>query len=586
MLAALLAVVLTVAVTRWLQSHYEESFAVRMARTTAAYVGAVTPAPAPPPIPPVRRGRRVPAPAPPPPPPPRITRGFDIPQLLTQARALRTLPGWTSDVEVYYGTAPLIDAAAPPLDSGSVHGALVPLLDHERRLVGAVEIRPHRLPRGPLPGGMGFVFPAGLVVVAAALAIALGQRPLRRGGYALAALLLAVAAYADVRAAARQSTDRWLVDTRRLLQEAATRLPPPRARAAITDLVALVGDAELVAGEPGESAPQRARIDGQRRAVAAVLIGPGRWVELRTIPAEDATIGWGLLLLTCAFAGPAAIWTIRWAERTPRRLRRETAIAWGFLAPAGVHIAAFFVGPLLLLLYLALHSHEAFVGLTNVRSVLRDPDTWLAVRSTAIYALYVPVATALALVFALMLHDRGGRPQATWPERLARGALFAPAAGSIVASAMLWQLGLMRTDAWRAPGAALIAIMALSIWVAVGAQLLVFLVALQGIPRAYGDAARVDGAGAWRRFWRITFPLLRPVIGFVFVTGIVNALQLFTIVEMLRPNGVESPAHRVYALALASGSGPASALALLFFVALIPLTVLQIGSLRRRIGEA
>jgi ABC-type sugar transport system permease subunit len=216
--------------------------------------------------------------------------------------------------------------------------------------------------------------------------------------------------------------------------------------------------------------------------------------------------------------------------------------------------------------------------------VLRDPATWIAARTTVVYALYAPVATMLALLFALLLHDRSGRPRAAWPDRLVRGALFAPAAGSVVALALLWQLGLIRTAVWSAPRTALIALMVLSIWVAVGAQLLVFLAALQGIPRAYLDAARVDGAGPWRRFRRITFPLLRPVIFFVLVTGIVSALQLFTLVHVLAPEGTDSLAHRAYALGAAGDSGQASALALVFVLALIPFTGLQLRALRRGMG--
>ncbi|HEY6098482.1 MAG TPA: hypothetical protein VIW03_03570, partial [Anaeromyxobacter sp.] len=378
-IAAAVAAVLTLGATRWLQLRYDRAFAFRMAATTAGYIAAVTPAPIPPPAPPAPRARRGRAPralpqtpaTPPPPPPAHPPRGYDLPQLLTQARALRTLPGFTSDVEVYYGTAPLVDATAPALSpddlrelDGASQGrwraraALVPLKDRDgRAVVGAVAVRPRPLPRGPLPGGIGFAVPAAIVAVAAAAAIAFRRRPLRRGGYAAAALLLAVAGYADVRAAARQSTDRWLLDTRRLLQEAATRLPLPRARVALDDLVSLVRDAELVPGDPGETAPRRVRIEGQRRAVAAVLIGPGRWVELRTVPAEDASIGWAAVLLACAFVGALAIWTLRWAERTPRRQRRETVIAWGFLAPATLHLAVFTIVPLFLALYLALHSH-------------------------------------------------------------------------------------------------------------------------------------------------------------------------------------------------------------------------------------
>src|SRR6185503_605028 len=190
------------------------------------------------------------------------------------------------------------------------------------------------------------------------------------------------------------------------LQEAASRLPPPRTRAVSDELVALVDDAEIVPGDPGESPPRRQRIDGRRRAVAAVLIGPGRWVELRTVPAEDATIGWGIALLACAFLGPMAIWGVRWAERTPPRSRRETVIAWGFLAPTGLHLAVFTIAPLLLALYLALHSSKAYVGLTNFKLVLGDPLTWSALRNTAVYALYVPVSALLALLAGLWIDAR------------------------------------------------------------------------------------------------------------------------------------------------------------------------------------
>ena len=148
------------------------------------------------------------------------------------------LPGWTTEVEVYFGTAPLVDATAPPLSPDdllqldSIGGrwregsALVPLKDRDgREIVGAVAARPLRVPTGPLPGGLGLAFPAAVLAVAGAGGIAFRGRSLRRGGYIGAALLLAAAAYFDVHAVARSSTDRWLTDTRRLLQEAATRLP-------------------------------------------------------------------------------------------------------------------------------------------------------------------------------------------------------------------------------------------------------------------------------------------------------------------------------------------------------------------------
>lgn len=572
--AAAFAAAFTLGVVVAAQRHYERAFAFRIARTTAAYVAAVTPPPPPPPPPPKvarpRRGRAAILPPPPPPPPPTstaVSRSYDLPSLLTQARALRTLPDWSSDVEVYFGTAPLIDATAPPLSPDDLtrlespeagrwrqRAALVPLKDREsQEVVGAVAVRPRSMPHGPLPGGFGFVLPAAILAIGAAGVIAFRERSLRRGGYVGAALLLALAAYLDVRTAARQSTDRWLFDTRRLLQEAATRLPPPRARVAISDLAALVRDGEIVAGEPAESPARRVRIDGEPRAVVAVLIGPQRWIELRSVPAEREAPRWLLFLIPAAFLGPAAIMGLRWAERTPARRRHETAIAWGFLAPAALHLLIFTLGPGLYALYLA--------SMANFRALLRDPLTWNAAITSAGYALYVPLSVALALTVALGVHQYRRR----WSGRLLRVVVMLPYVSSVVAIALLWQamyhagsLGTGRADWLSNPTTALLALMLVSVWAHVGGQMLVFLAALQAIPQAYFDAARVDGAGAWRGFWHVTVPLLRPVTWFVILTGVLGAFQMFTLVYILTQGGpfplhsTDVLVHRVYRTAFGS----------------------------------
>ena len=608
--AAAVSAALALVIVHVAQRHYERAFGLRMARTTTAYVAAVTPPPPPPPPPrPVRparppRGRRVPVPPPPPPPAPPpspAARSYDLPSLLAQARALRTLPGWSSDIEVYFGTAPLIDATAPPLTPDDLHrlestgerwrardrSALVPLRARDTvEVVGAVEIRPRPLPHGPLPGGLGFALPAALLAVAAAAAIAFRERSLRQGGYIGAVLLLALACYLDVRAAARQSTDRWLRDTRRLLQEAATRLPPPRIRVAVDDLAALVRDGAVVPGEPGESAPRRAIIDGERTAVAAVLIGVGRWVELRTRPAEVEAPRWLILLLPCALVGPFAIFLLRWAERSPVRRRRETAIAWGFLTPAVLHLALFTLGPTLYAIFLA--------SSAPVTALQRDPLTWIAFRNTVLYALYLPVSVGLALAAALAVH----RYRHRWGSRLLSAALLLPYAASVVALGLLAQvivragsLGLGRVDWLSNPGTALPALMVISVWAHAGGQMLVFLAALQRIPQAYIDVARVDGAGAWRRFRRITLPLLRPIMGLVVVTGLLSAFQVFTLVSVLTQGGPQLAthvlAHRVYQTAFgAQAFGAASALALLIFVALLLLRWPQLKLVGRRVSDA
>ena len=605
--AAALAAGLTLGVVRGAQRHYERAFAFRIAHTTAAYIATVTPPPTPPPPPPLpsrrgARGRRVPAPVQPAPAPsPTPARSYDLPSLLTQAHALQTLPGWSSNVEVYFGTAPLIDATAAPLSPDALSSlaatggrwrdgtALVPLNDRDgQEVVGAVAVQPRSMPHGPLPGGFGFSFPAALIAVAAAGVIAFRQHSLRRGGYIGAALLLAVASYVDVRAAARQSTDRWLFDTRRLLQEAAKRLPPARARNPIPDLAGIVRDGQIVPGEPGESAARRVQVDGERRAVVAVLIGPQRWIELRSAPAEIEALRWLIGLLPAALLGPFAIIGLRWAERTPVRRRRETTIAWGFLAPATLHLLIFTAGPALYAFYLA--------SLANFPALMRDPLNWNAFLNSAIYALYVPVSIGLALAAAVAIH----RYRAHWSGLVLRAAFLLPYVASVVAVALLWQaiyragsLGLGRPDWLSNPRTALAALMLVSVWVHVGGQMLVFLSGLQNIPQSCLDAARVDGASAWQTFRRVTLPMLRSVTWLVTLTGVLGAMQMFTLVAVLTQGGpfplhaTDVAVHRIYRTAVgAQAWGMTSALAVILALILLLFRWPQLRALRREVRHA
>ena len=239
-----------------------------------------------------------------------------------------------------------------------------------------------------------------------------------------------------------------------------------------------------------------------------------------------------------------------------------------------------------------------FVGLANFDQLVRDPVVWIALRNTALYTLTVPVTMVLALGAALAL---GGR---TWAARLARTAVFLPYASSVVAVALVWQwmyhtdfgainwmlslAGVGPVDWLGSPNTALVALMIVSLWVQAGYQMTVFLAGLQAIPRDYLDAARVDGASAWRRFRTITLPLLKPVTLFVFVTGIISAFQVFTYVYVLTSGGpghaTDVVAYRLYQAAWAFLQfGSASALSLLLFVVLVGATWGQLRLLKRRV---
>ncbi|OLC05943.1 MAG: hypothetical protein AUH42_06540 [Gemmatimonadetes bacterium 13_1_40CM_70_11] len=307
--------------------------------------------------------------------------------------------------------------------------------------------------------------------------------------------------------------------------------------------------------------------------------------------------------------GPLTLWALAWAARERRRPQRlrETLTAWGFLAPATAHLALFSFAPILFALVVSLHRWsplepvKPFVGLDNFVQVARDPLVWISLRNTALYALQVPVTMALALGVALALHRH------TRLVRIARTAVFLPYVSSVVAIALLWRwlyhadfgllnyllsfAGLGPVDWLGSPRTALLAVMLVTVWVQVGYQMAVFIAGLQGIPQVYLDAAVVDGAGAWQRFWRVTFPLLKPVTLFVLVTGLINSFQVFTLIYVLTDGGplhaTDVVVYRVYQTAWEFlRFGYASALAMLLFATLFGVTWAQFRLLGKRVEYA
>ena len=576
----------------WAAVRAERALAARLAGTTAAYLALVTPA----------------APG---------SADYDLSHLLVQAGALARLPGWTSRLEVYRGTAPLVRATAGSLGAATMAAlrrvevgvlwwngsALVPLKDKDgRAVVGAVAVAAQPDGETWRRGAFGgFALPVFfLAVLFAFSAVRAGaQRPSIRV-HAAIALLVGLVAYANARSAARDATDRWLEQTRLLVQEATARLPTTdvaRLATTIRPVVRAAGEgADLRPG--GDSAGvrvRRVRVAGEPQAVVAIRVGWGRWLALRTRPAESETGGWLWLCLGLAAVAPTVAALLRWVERSrsrPQRLR-ETLTAWGFLAPATAHLAVFAFAPLVFLFYLSVHRWsliepaKPYVGLENFGRLVRDPLVWTSLRNSLLFTLQVPITMAVALGLALLLRRH------STIARIARTAFLLPYVSSVVAIAIVWQrlLSLGPVDWLGNPGTALAAVMVVWMWTQVGFQMVVFLAGLQAIPDAYIEAARVDGANAWRRFWRVTFPLLKPVTLFVLVTGIIASFQVFTPVYVMTDggprHGTDVLAYRIYQSAwefLQFGYG--SAQALLLFALLFGVTWVQFKLMGKRVAYA
>ena len=236
----------------------------------------------------------------------------------------------------------------------------------------------------------------------------------------------------------------------------------------------------------------------------------------------------------------------------PRALRRTLA-AWGFLSPATILLLLFTFGPLLFSLWISLHQWHLvdpvhpFTGLANYGALLLDGAWWAAIRNTAVFTLHVPFAMAVALGLALL--TRGSRRAVRW----ARLALFLPGITSVVAIAVVWKwllddryglvnramegLGLDSVAWLTSPDTALLTLMAISVWMVVGYQMVVFQAGLAAIPRDWYDAARVDGAGPLQRFRHITLPGLRHTLFFVLVTSVIGSFQVFGLVYVMTEGG-------------------------------------------------
>ena len=284
--------------------------------------------------------------------------------------------------------------------------------------------------------------------------------------------------------------------------------------------------------------------------------------------------------------------------------RRRVSNAWvGYmlLAPSLFGVVTFLLLPMLVVLWLSLHSWDLlgpihYVGLSNWRSVLGDATFSTSLVVTLVFILLVvPVQTVLGLIAATLLaRNLPG-------SGFFRTLYVLPWICSPLAIAVLWKWILAPTDGavstvlghpieWLTdPVLALPVVSAVTVWTNVGYVTLFFLAGILAIPREIQDAARTDGATTWQRFRHITLPMLRPTLFFVLVTGVVSAAQVFDTVYALTGGGprgrTDLIAHRVYAEAFGAASvGRAAVMAVVLFVLLLGVTLVQHVYFRRRIS--
>ncbi len=292
--------------------------------------------------------------------------------------------------------------------------------------------------------------------------------------------------------------------------------------------------------------------------------------------------------------------------RRPRSAlaRRRMRAGMGFVAPNLAAVAVFLLFPLGFSLYLSFHSWDLFgpmrfAGLGNYRQLLGDPLFYIALRNTAVFtaaALAPTVAISLAVAAALNRTVRG--------IGIFRVLAFLPLVASTVAMAVVWRFLFITDDGpvnlllgwfglgpvpWLSdPNWALLALTVVTVWKSVPFATVILLAAMQGVPENLYEAARIDGAGTWRRFRSITVPLIRGALSFVFVITIINSVQAFDQAYALTDgNGGPETGTYVLGIMLFQNAfrfyeiGYAAALAWVVFALLLVLTLIQFWLARR-----
>jgi len=294
--------------------------------------------------------------------------------------------------------------------------------------------------------------------------------------------------------------------------------------------------------------------------------------------------------------------------RAPHHRTRGQWAAWGFLTPVVVYLAAFYAYPLYRNLDLSLHKYTVrsfvqggapFSGLDNYRTVLDNPTFWPALTHTVIFTgvsliFQFSIGMALAVFFA-----QNFRLSATL-----RALFLVPWLLPLIVSSSTWSwmlnsdsgvinslltsLGIDPVNWLTSPTWALTSVIIANVWIGIPFNLVVLYSGLQAIPADIHEAAALDGASGWQRFWRVTFPLLRPVSAITLLLGLVYTLKVFDIIWIMTKGGPtdSSTTFATWSYRLSFGNllpqfGPGAAVGNLLIIMALIFGLLYIRTQRR-----
>jgi len=290
----------------------------------------------------------------------------------------------------------------------------------------------------------------------------------------------------------------------------------------------------------------------------------------------------------------------------PKYKKGDGLSALLFLSPTLIVFSAFILFPVIFSFYLSFQQwnmfsgESTFVGFENYVRLFQNEEFWQVLRNTGIYTLgTIPLNMAFSLVIAYVLNKK------IIGKKFLRTAFFAPVIISPVAAALIWRwlydpnyglinyfiafFGIDAVNWLNDPSAAMFALIIMGVWKTFGINMVLFSAGLQGIPDSYYEAAEIDGAGRWAKFWHITIPMLTPTTFFIMIMSMISSFQVFDIVYVLTSGGplgstkvlvfyVYEQAFKFFEM------GYASAVAYILFAILFILTILQIKYMKSRMA--
>jgi multiple sugar transport system permease protein len=240
-----------------------------------------------------------------------------------------------------------------------------------------------------------------------------------------------------------------------------------------------------------------------------------------------------------------------------RRRQRGGWVAWAFLAPVLVYLLVFYLFPLLRNVELSLRDYTVrafvdgnaqWVGLANYVNVVTDPTFWPALLHTATFTI-ISIVFQFSLGMALALFFQRHFPLSG----VLRALFLVPWLLPLIVSASTWSwmlnsdsgvvnsfleaFGIGQINWLTSPQWALVSVTIANIWIGIPFNMVILYSGLQAIPDDLIEASALDGAGAWTTFWRVTFPLLRPVSAITILLGLVYTIKVFDIIWIMTRGG-------------------------------------------------